>query len=373
MSCAGRGPARAGRKLVYVGMSADLLHTGHLNVIEHAARIGSVMVGLLSDAGVAEYKRVPLVRYEERARLVAALKGVERVVRQETLADVVTNLRRYRPDVLVHGDDWLAPGPLRETRELVIRTLAEWGGELVEVPYTPGVSSSLLHERLSLFGPTPHRRAAGWAELCSEGSFLRVVGVAGAESARAVEAAGPRVHAVWLGPHWSAADEGLGELARGVRQPCERIDEVLRATAKPILADLGSGPARDLAERARELELRGLSAVCLDAGADAVRAVRAAARTRSFAVLARVPPRLAPGELEALAGAGAGAFVVDAGGGAGLLAAPRRHASLPCALPWLALTTEGGPPASELARWGYRGAVWPDLLTRALGRALGQA
>ena len=82
-------------KSVYVAMSADIIHPGHLNIIREAAKLGEVTVGVLTDAAIASYKRLPYMNYEQRAAVVAALKGVVRVVPQETL-DYIPNLRKFR-------------------------------------------------------------------------------------------------------------------------------------------------------------------------------------------------------------------------------------------------------------------------------------
>lgn len=92
-------------KQVYVGMSADLVHPGHINILRRAAELGEVTVGLLTDKAIASYKRVPHMAFEQRAEVIGALKDVKRVVPQHTL-DYVPNLRQYKPDIVVHGDDW---------------------------------------------------------------------------------------------------------------------------------------------------------------------------------------------------------------------------------------------------------------------------
>jgi len=127
-------------KSLYGGMSADLVHPGHLNIIRKAAELGELTVGLLTDQAIASYKRLPYMDFAQGNEVVKNLKGVRRVVPQETL-DYVPNLRKYRPDFVVHGDDW-REGVQRKVRDDVIKRLAEWGGELVEVPYTQGISST---------------------------------------------------------------------------------------------------------------------------------------------------------------------------------------------------------------------------------------
>ena len=133
-------------------MSADLIHHGHLNIIKVARELGEVTVGLLTDEAIASYKRVPLLSYEQRKVIVESLKGVARVVPQTTL-DYVPNLRKLRPDYVVHGDDWQT-GIQREVRQRVIDALQDWGGELVEPEYTPGISSTVLNTAIREIGYT---------------------------------------------------------------------------------------------------------------------------------------------------------------------------------------------------------------------------
>ena len=142
-------------KKVYVGMSADLVHPGHMNILKKAAEQGEVIVGLLTDEAIASYKRLPYMTFEQRKSVIENIKGVVRVIPQTTL-DYRPNLREVKPDIVVHGDDW-KEGVQSQTRQQVIDTLAEWGGELVEVPYTHGIDSSSLDQSIKKMGTTPLR------------------------------------------------------------------------------------------------------------------------------------------------------------------------------------------------------------------------
>lgn len=133
------------RKSVYVGMCADLLHHGHVNVIKKARELGDVTIGLLTDEAIEAYKQGPVLPYRARRIVVENIKGVNRVVPQWKL-DYTVNLRKYLPDFVVHGDDW-REGIQKPIREKVVNVLDEWGGVLVEVKYTRGVSSSLLRAK----------------------------------------------------------------------------------------------------------------------------------------------------------------------------------------------------------------------------------
>lgn len=131
---------------VYVGMCADIIHAGHVNLLRHAAELGRVTVGLITDEAIARYKAPPAVPFESRRAVIAALRYVDTVVEQDDPSPV-PNLMRLHPDIFVHGDDW-QDGELRKTREAVVAALARWGGRLEEVPYTPGISSSVIKQRL---------------------------------------------------------------------------------------------------------------------------------------------------------------------------------------------------------------------------------
>ena len=127
-------------KLVYVPMAADILHPGHINILKTAASLGRVVVGLFSDEAIRSYKPEPYMDYEQRKLVLESVKYVDEIVCQET-KDYSDNLRRYRPDYMVHGTDWRT-GPLAEVRQKAIDLMAEWGGEVIEPEYTQGVSST---------------------------------------------------------------------------------------------------------------------------------------------------------------------------------------------------------------------------------------
>ena len=112
-------------KLVYVPMAVDILHPGHINIIKVSQEYGRVMVGLFTDEAIASYKRIPYMTYEQRKIVIENVKGVDEVVPQLT-RDYEDNLRKYKPDYMVHGTDW-REGPLADVREKAIKILAEWG------------------------------------------------------------------------------------------------------------------------------------------------------------------------------------------------------------------------------------------------------
>ena len=130
------------RSKVYVGWSGDIIHSGHINILNKAKVFGDVIVGLLTDEALSSYKRIPYMNFEERLKVVSNIKGVHSVIPQKTL-DYTANLIKIKPNFVVHGDDWKF-GPQKETRKRVIEVLKEWGGELIEPSYTKDISSSKI-------------------------------------------------------------------------------------------------------------------------------------------------------------------------------------------------------------------------------------
>ena len=119
------------KTIVYVGMSGDILHSGHINILNEAAKLGDVVVGLLTDEAIASYKRVPILDFEQRLSVISNLNQVSTVVPQKTL-DYTENLLKLRPNFLVHGSDWKT-GVQSEIRSKVIEVMSQWGGEHIEM------------------------------------------------------------------------------------------------------------------------------------------------------------------------------------------------------------------------------------------------
>ena len=130
------------KKKVYIGLSADILHKGHINILKIGKKYGEVIVGLLTDEAIASYKNIPYLNYEKRKVVLENIKYVRKVIPQKTL-DYVENLNLIKPDYVVHGDDWKT-GVQKKTRDRVIKTLKKWSGKLIEPKYTVNISSSLI-------------------------------------------------------------------------------------------------------------------------------------------------------------------------------------------------------------------------------------
>lgn len=258
-------------KTVYVGMSADIIHPGHVNIIREAAKLGQVTVGLLTDAAIASYKRMPYLQYEQRLAVVANMKSVHAVVAQETL-DYRPNLEAMKPDIIVHGDDWQT-GVQSKTRQQVIDKMAEWGGKLVEVPYTKGISSSQLNQDLKDQGTTPDRRRGQLRRLLQAKNLVRILechsGLCGliAENVEVDFKGLPRsFDGMWSSSLTDSTAKGKPDIeAVDMTSRMNSVDNIFEVTTKPMIFDADTGGKTEhFAFTVRNLERLGVSCVIIE-------------------------------------------------------------------------------------------------------------
>ena len=258
-------------KRVYVAMSADIIHPGHLNIVREAAKLGDVTVGVLTDAAIASYKRLPYMNYEQRAAVVAALKGVKEVIPQEQL-DYIPNLRKLKPDYVVHGTDW-REGVQAKTRQGVIDTLAEWGGQLVEPEYTPGISSTQLNKAIREVGTTPDIRRARLRRLLNAKPIVRIMEAHSGLTGLIVENTFVKkanrkfeFDGMWLSSLTDSTLKGKPDNESvDVTSRLRTVNDILEITTKPILYDGASGGLPEhFAFLVRSLERLGVSAVVIE-------------------------------------------------------------------------------------------------------------
>ena len=252
-------------------MSADLIHPGHLNILNKAAELGQVTVGVLTDSAIISYKRLPYMDYEQRADIVTNLKAVFEVIPQSTL-DYSENLKALKPDYVVHGDDW-KDGVQQQTRQNVIDTLAEWGGELVEVPYTQGISSTALNKAVKELGTTPQIRLSSLRRLLKAKPLVRFLDIHNALSGLIIEHTKVEVNGVsrefdgmWASSLTDSTAKGKPDIeAIDVSSRMSTISEALEVTTKPIIYDADTGGQTEHFKfTVRTLERLGVSAVIIE-------------------------------------------------------------------------------------------------------------
>ncbi|WP_417458118.1 phosphoenolpyruvate mutase [Kordiimonas sp.] len=256
---------------VYMGMSADLLHPGHVNIIKKAAELGELTIGLLTDSAIASYKRLPFLTFEQRKSVVENIKGVVRVVPQETL-NYEPNLRTYKPDIVVHGDDWKT-GVQKKTRARVIEVLAEWGGKLVEFPYTEGISSTQLHGSIKEVGTTPDIRRRTLKRLIDAKPIVRIMeahnGISGLIVEHAKSSKDGRTlefDGMWGSSLTESTVKGKPDIeVVDISTRLSTLNEIFEVTTKPLIFDGDTGGKPEhFAFTVRSLERLGVSAVIIE-------------------------------------------------------------------------------------------------------------
>jgi phosphoenolpyruvate phosphomutase / 2-hydroxyethylphosphonate cytidylyltransferase len=259
------------KKKVYVGMSADLIHPGHLNILKIASELGQVTVGVLTDSAIASYKRLPYMTYEQRSEVVSNLKSVYEVIPQLTL-DYSENLKKIKPDYVVHGDDW-KDGIQAKTRQQVINMLDEWGGELIEVPYTQGVSSTALNNAVRELGVTPEIRLGSLRRLLKAKPLVRFLDIHNALSGLIIENTVVKIDGesrqfdgMWGSSLTDSTAKGKPDTeAVDVSARISTLSEVLEVTTKPIIYDADTGgQIEHFNFTVRTLERLGVSAVIIE-------------------------------------------------------------------------------------------------------------
>lgn len=258
-------------KTVYVALSADLIHPGHLNIIHEGKKLGKVIVGLLTDKAIASYKRLPYMSYEQRKIVVENIKGVEEVIAQET-HDYVPNLRKIRPDFVVHGDDWKT-GIQKEVRQRVIDTLNEWGGKLIEPTYTVDINSTKLNSALREVGTTPDMRRQRLRRLLNAKPIVRVLEAHNGLTGLIVEntyiihnGMKKEFDGAWISSLTDSTAKGKPDIEIiDFSSRMDTIHHILEATTKPIIVDGDTGGIIEhFPFMVRTMERLGVSAVIIE-------------------------------------------------------------------------------------------------------------
>ena len=257
-------------KQVYICFSTDIIHNGHLSILKKAADLGEVTVGILTDEVVASYKHYPLIPLDERIAMFESLKYVRRVVVQESL-DYTDVLNQLRPDIVVHGDDWLV-GYQANIRQKVIETLKQWNGELVEFPYTHTPTEETLSSLDSLLS-LPETRRSRLRKLMAYKPCLSVCeahnGITGLIVEKtAVDTAEGRKQfdAMWVSSLCDSTAKGKPDIELvDMTSRLNTLEEIMEVTTKPIILDGDTGgQIEHFVYNVQTLERMGISAIIIE-------------------------------------------------------------------------------------------------------------
>ncbi len=258
-------------KQVYVSFASDIIHGGHMNIIKKAAALGEVTAGLMTDEVVLSYFRRPVLSFESRVEIMENIKGISHVIPQKTLSyrDVI---RERKPDIVVHGDDWKT-GMMKPIREEVIALLAEYGGELVEYPYTYKEEYDRLErkqiEQLSI----PDLRRGQLRSLLKIKKTVRIMeahsGITGLIVEKTCVLKDQKAYqfdGMWVSSLCDSTAKGKPDIELvDMTSRFRTIDDIMEVTSKPIILDGDTGGLIEhFVYNIRTMERIGVSAVIIE-------------------------------------------------------------------------------------------------------------
>ncbi len=258
-------------KTVYIAISADILHHGHINLIKKASEYGKLIVGVLTDEAVATYKRFPVIEFEERKFIIENISGVSEVVPQNTL-DYADNLKKYKPDYVFHGDDW-KEGVQSKIRCGVIETLKEWDGQLIEIPFTEDVSVDKINDLIKKTDSIPDIRRSKLKKLISLKPIVRTIEAHNGLSALVVENAKVEkdeqintFDAIWVSSLTDSTAKGKPDIELvDMTSRINTINEIMEVSTKPIILDGDSGGLLEhFVFNIKTIERMGVSAIIIE-------------------------------------------------------------------------------------------------------------
>lgn len=258
-------------RTVYMCFSTDIIHSGHISIIKKAQKLGRLIIGVLSDEAVVSYKRFPLLPYEERKSMLENISGVYKVVEQKELS-YKENLLKYKPNFVVHGDDW-TNGIQKTIRDEVCQILASYGGQLVEFPYSKDEKYFELEKRTRNELSTPDiRRARLKKVLAMKGTITAMEAHSGltgliVENTVVEESGGAhQFDAMWISSLCDSTAKGKPDIELvDMTSRFRTIDDICEVTTKPIIFDGDTGGlAEHFIYTVRSLERMGVSMVIIE-------------------------------------------------------------------------------------------------------------
>lgn len=391
--------------IVYLGMIGDIMHPGLINIINEATKYGDVMIGLYTDKAIATHKRLPYLTYEQRKQVIENIKGVSTIVPQDDWS-YVPNLVKYKPDYIIHGDDWQY-GPDKYIRDEVFKVMEGLGGKVIEIPYTKGITSSGLAEELESLGTTPQARLKSLRRLITAKPIVRIMeshcGLTGLIIEHTKVEVGNEIRefdGMWASSLTDSTSKGKPDIeAVDLTTRLHDLNDSLEVTTKPVIYDGDTGGKTEhFVFTVRTLERLGVSAVIIEDkvglkqnslfGTDAVQtqdtiegfcskiqAGKEAQVTRDFMIIARCESLIAGKPVEdalerchAYVAAGADGIMIHSKNkdGQDIKEFCQRFREVDNHTPIVAVpTTYGQFTEAELAEWGINIVIYANHMLRS--------
>ncbi len=252
-------------------MIGDIMHPGLINIINEGAKYGDVMIGLFTDKAIANHRRLPYLTWEQRKNVIEHIKGVASVVPQEEWS-YIENLKKYKPDYIIHGDDWLY-GPDKYIRDEVFKVMKQLGGQVIEIPYTKGISDSSLKEEIDSLGVTPQARLSSLRRLISAKPIVRILeshngltGLIAEHTSVEVNGEHREFDGMWASSLTDSTSKGKPDIeAVDLTTRLHDLNDTLEVTTKPFIFDGDTGgKVEHFGFTVRTLERLGISAVIIE-------------------------------------------------------------------------------------------------------------
>lgn len=258
-------------KTVYLGMIGDIMHPGLINIINEGTKYGNVIIGLFTDKAIATHSRLPYLTYEQRKNVIENIKGVSSIVPQDEWS-YVPNLLKYKPDYIIHGDDWQY-NSMKYIRDEVYKVMESLGGEVIEIPYTKGISSSSLKGAIDSLGVTPQTRLASLRRLISAKPIVRILeshngltGLIAEHTSVEVNGQHREFDGMWASSLTDSTSKGKPDIeAVDLTTRLHDLNDTLEVTTKPVIYDGDTGGKLEhFVFTVRTLERLGISAVIIE-------------------------------------------------------------------------------------------------------------
>ena len=258
-------------KTVYACFTTDVIHEGHINIINRAKEFGQVVIGVLTDEAMVKFDRFPTIPLNERMELVKNVPGVDRVVVQkEVMYDGI--IGELHPDYVIHGDNWLS-GPTKAIRDNVEKLLAVYGGRIIDVPYTYNENVKHIDDRVKEKLAMPEFRRKRLRQLLKIRPVVKALevhsGLTGLIAEKTVvehEGRLDQFDAMWISSLCDSTAKGKPDIELvDMTSRFRTIEDVTEVTTKPIIFDGDTGGLTEhFVYTVRSLERMGVSAVIIE-------------------------------------------------------------------------------------------------------------
>ncbi len=258
-------------KTVYTCFTTDVLHEGHMNILKEAKKYGRLIAGVMSDEALVKFDRFPTISFEMRKQMLEGIAEIDEIVDQKSVS-YRENLLKYRPDYVVHGDNW-KDNEQKSVREEVIEILKEWGGTLIEVPYTRSEGVKRIDNRMREKLSMPEFRRKRLKQLLQLRPIVKALEVHSGITAliaekTIVEHEGEldQFDAMWISSLCDSTAKGKPDIELvDMSSRIRTIDDVMDVSTKPIILDGDTGGLIEhFVYNVRTLERMGVSAIIIE-------------------------------------------------------------------------------------------------------------